>query len=155
MTNPKPKGDKTHNRRSIARINAVQALYQLRMSSDSAPQKVVHEFKSHRLTAVNDPEHLGAADEKHFSMLVEGVNERAVEIDDLIRGVLNKDWRLERLENILLSILRAGVYELLSFPNITPAIIINEYVEITKAFYAGSETGMVNGILDNLSKKCR
>ena len=147
--------DEKSHKRSIARISAVQALYQLRMSADAAPTNVVEEFKAHRLSVKGDIEQLGEADEKHFSGIVEGVNEDAEKIDDLIHGVLTENWRIERLEHIMLSILRAGVYEILNCADIPVAVIIDEYVEVAKAFYEGSEPGFVNGILDNLAKKCR
>lgn len=144
--------DKNSHKKSFARLCAVQALYQLRMSADSTPKKVVAEFIAHRLTGNEDH---GDADEKHFTLLVEGVNEKAKEIDELIKGVLTKDWRIERLEHIMLSVLRAGVYEILNCPDIPVAVIVNEYVEVAKAFYDGSEPGFVNGILDNLAKTSR
>lgn len=147
--------DEKSHKRSVARLCAVQALYQLRMSSDTGTKAVVDEFKSHRLKAVNDPEQLGDADEKHFAGIVEGVNQRADEIDELIKSALNKEWRIERLEHTMLSILRAGVFEILACSDIPVAVIVNEYVELAKSFYDGSEVGFVNGILDNLATKCR
>ncbi len=155
MTAPNPLIDNNQNRRSVARLNAVQALYQLRMSADSVADSVVSEFKDHRLNASGDPESVGEADEKHFSKIVEGVNTRAKEIDDLIASVLRDDWKIERLEHILLSILRAGVFEIIACDDIPVAVVVDEYIEVTKAFYDGSEPGFVNGILDKLAKKCR
>ena len=155
MTAPNPLIDNNQNRRSVARLNAVQALYQLRMSADSVADSVVSEFKDHRLNASGDPESVGEADEKHFSKIVEGVNTRAKEIDDLIAGTLRDDWKIERLEHILLSILRAGVFEIIACDDIPVAVVVDEYIEVTKAFYDGSEPGFVNGILDKLAKKCR
>ena len=32
-----------------------------------------------------------------------------------------------------------------------PKVVINEYVEVAKAFYAGTEPSLVNGILDRLA----
>lgn len=149
-------GDEANpNKRSVARLNAVQALYQLRMSADSRAEKVVTEFKAHRLSVANDPASVGEADEKHFTAVVEGVNQRAEEIDALIVSALREDWKIERLEHLLLSILRAGVYEILACSDIPVAVIVDEYIEVAKAFYEGSEPGFVNGVLDGLAKKCR
>jgi len=155
MTALNPLKEANPNKRSVARINAVQALYQLRMSADIATESVVNEFKAHRLQASSDPECVGVADEKHFSNIVEGVTERVEEIDALIVGALRQDWRIERMEHLLLSILRAGVYEIIACSDIPVAVVVDEYVEVAKAFYEGSEPGFVNGILDGLAKKCR
>jgi N utilization substance protein B len=55
----------------------------------------------------------------------------------------------------MLSILRTGTYELKFRPDVPTAVIVNEYVDIAHAFFAGSEPGFVNGILDKLGKKIR
>ena len=33
--------------------------------------------------------------------------------------------------------------------------ILAEYIEVTKAFYAGREAGVINGVLDHLAHKLR
>jgi N utilization substance protein B len=40
-------------------------------------------------------------------------------------------------------------------PDVPVAVIINEYVEITKAFYDGDERGFINGILQEVAGKLR
>ena len=35
------------------------------------------------------------------------------------------------------------------------AVIINEYIEITKAFYDGNESGFINGVLQETAQKLR
>ena len=35
------------------------------------------------------------------------------------------------------------------------AVIINEYVEITKAFYEGDEGGFINGVLQEVAENLR
>jgi N utilization substance protein B len=52
-------------------------------------------------------------------------------------------------------ILRCGVYELVARLDIPRAAVVNEYVEVAKAFYEAREAGFVNGILDRIAKDVR
>jgi N utilization substance protein B len=79
------------------------------------------------------------------------VNQEA--LDPLIKTVLSQGWTLDRLGNVLRAILRAGLYELKGFPETPRIVVINEYVNLTKAFYSGQESGFVNAALDKLAKK--
>jgi N utilization substance protein B len=83
------------------------------------------------------------------------VCERLDEIDPLIVGALSADWPMERVELVIRMVLRAGVYELLARPDAPPAVIINEYVDVTHAFYGGNEPGFVNGVLDRIARAVR
>jgi N utilization substance protein B len=51
--------------------------------------------------------------------------------------------------------LRAGAYELAERPDIPIRVVINEYVNVTHAFFAGRETALVNAVLDRLSRILR
>ena len=51
--------------------------------------------------------------------------------------------------------LRAGTYELPARADIPPRVVINEYLEGAHAFFAGAETGLVNGVLDRLARTLR
>lgn len=142
---------------SAARLFAVQALYQIAMSGASM-DSVLEEFLRHRLRDADDtvdvPEAVKPKAEL-FSELVRGAIRRREEINDMIAAVLPENWSLDRLESVLRCILEAGVYELLARRRTPARVVINEYVDLTHAFYAGAEPGMVNGILDRLARKVR
>jgi transcription antitermination protein NusB len=141
--------------RAAARLGAVQAIYQLTMDKEAVTPKVVEEFRNHRLGKEVDGDLFAAADEDHFGDVVIGVSDRLGEIDRLIDSVLSDDWKPERLENIMRAILRAGTYEIIARPDVPSKVIINEYMDVAHAFYADSEPGFVNGILDRLAKENR
>jgi N utilization substance protein B len=86
---------------------------------------------------------------------VSGANARAAELDTLIAAKLGTGWSLARLDKPMKAILRAGAYELLARPDIPAASVLNEYVDVAKAFYDARETGFVNGLLDALAKDLR
>ncbi len=62
-----------------------------------------------------------------------------------------KDWDFERLGSIERATLRLASYEIL-FGDLDSAVIINEAVEITKAFGTEQSPKFINGVLDAISK---
>jgi transcription antitermination protein NusB len=137
-------------RRSAARLAAVQALYQIEIAG--APvETVVAEFLRDGI----DPDHRGAFDEALFADIVRGATARLAELDLRIGEALTPDWPLERLENVLRAILRAGTYELAARIDVPAPVVISEYLEIAHAFFAGKEPGLVNGVLDRLARGLR
>lgn len=141
-------------RRSAARLVAVQALYQIDHSGTSGDQ-VLEEFLKFRLGDSFDTEHDVAPHKNLFSEIVQGVGARSADIDDVISAALSNKWTFERVEIILRAILRAGVYELEARKDTPARVVITEYVDIAHAFYDGQEPGMVNGMLDRISRSLR
>jgi transcription antitermination protein NusB len=142
-------------RRSVARLSAVQALYQLEANPEIEPEAVVREFARHRFGREIDGDRLGEADPALFADIVcqtAGDRER---IDIEISAVLTPDWPLARLDSVLRAILRAGAYELLHRPDMPPRVTISEYTAIAHAFFTGKEPGLANGVLDRLARTLR
>jgi len=141
-------------KRSVARLAAVQALYQIDLSG-AKPDTVVAEFLRHRLGREIDGDNYGEADTALFADIVAGTAARQADLDRAISGVLTPDWPLERLETVLRAVLRAGAYEL-AFRNDVPArVVTTEYVDVAGAFVDKEETGMVNAVLDELAHQLR
>jgi N utilization substance protein B len=140
--------------RSAARLAAVQALYQQEMEAIPVP-RLLHEFHHHRLGATIDGTEYVEAEVDFFDDLVSGADARREELDGLIAGKLSAGWSLTRLDKPMKAILRAGAYELLARPDVPVGTVINEYVDVAKAFYDARETGFVNGLLDALAKDIR
>ena len=53
-----------------------------------------------------------------------------------------------------LSILRCAAYEILYLDDIDPATSINEAIEIAKSYSTPDSPKFINGVLDNIQKKC-
>tara|TARA_R110002126_G_scaffold79613_29_gene197552 strand:+ start:2117 stop:2656 length:540 start_codon:yes stop_codon:yes gene_type:complete len=141
-------------RRSAARLAAVQALYQIDHSGTPG-DRVLEEFLRFRLGDSFDTENDVAPHKNLFAEIVRGVGARGAEIDEIVSAALSNKWTFARVEIILRSILRAGVYELQSRKDTPARVIITEYVDIAHAFYDGQEPGMVNGMLDRISRSLR
>jgi len=89
--------------------------------------------------------------QKDFALgLYEGVMEHLEEVDKAIIEHL-KDWDFERLGAIERATLRLAAYEIL-FGELDSAVVINEAVEITKAFGTEQSPKFINGVLDAIAK---
>jgi len=141
-------------KRTVARLAAVQALYQIDLS-DAKPETVIAEFVTHRLGREVDGQNYGEADAALFADIVRGTAARRDDLDRAISDILTPDWPLARLEMVLRAILRAGTYELLARPDVPARVAISEYLDVAHAFYAGKEPGLVNGVLDRLAHRLR
>ena len=149
-----PRSGAATRRRSVARLAAVQALYQIDLSA-AEPEAVIGEFLKHRLGREIDGEQYGEADPALFADIVRGTVDRRADLDQAISGALTPDWPLARLETVLRAILRAGAYELLARSDVPARVAISEYLDIAHAFFAGKEPGLVNGVLDRLAHVLR
>lgn len=144
----------SRQQRSVARLAAVQALYQMEVSGAGA-EAVIREFTEHRFDRALEGEEsatLAAADEAFFGELVRGVVAEQSEVDKAIVHRLATGWKLERLDATLRAILRSGAYELMRRPDVPVEVVIDEYVEIAKSFFEGPEAGFVNGALDGIAR---
>lgn len=140
--------------RSVARLAAVQALYQMEVSSVGV-EAVIREFTEHRFDRDVEGMTLAAADEAFFAEIVRGVVASQRKVDAAIVKRLAENWRLERLDATVRAILRAGVFELEQRPDIPTEVVIDEYVELAKSFFDGPEPGFVNGALDGVAQDVR
>jgi len=140
-------------RRSLARLAAVQALYQVEMTGASA-RHVVDEFCANCHDGIFDGQS-SEADLVKFEAIVLGVEERKSALDEHIAASLSQNWKLERLAAVLRAVLRAASFELVAAPDVPARVVINEYVDLAHAFFEGDEPGFVNGILDRLARVLR
>ncbi|HEX7884358.1 MAG TPA: transcription antitermination factor NusB [Phenylobacterium sp.] len=143
-----------HASRSVARLAAVQALYQMEVSSIGV-ESVIREFTEHRFDRDIEGETLASADEAFFAELVRGVVSEQKQVDAAIAKRLAENWRLERLDATVRAILRAGAYELANRPDVPTEVAIDEYVDVAKSFFEGTEPGFVNGALDGVARDVR
>ena len=130
--------------RSHSRAAAVQALYQALVNGQELAKEEL-DF----VTAENSEK----IDTKYFTILVEGV---AKEIDTLDAELaFAVDRNLASIDPVESSILRLAVYEFMHRPEVPYRVVLNEAVELAKAF--GGEKGhkYVNGVLDKMGSKLR
>ena len=154
MSEPRAARAPARQARTVARLAAVQALYQME-TAGAGVEAVIREFSDHRFGGDMEGERLANADEAFFAELVRGVVEDQAEVDRAIVKRLAVNWRLERIDATLRAILRSGAFELINRPDVPTEVAIDEYVEIAKSFFEGPEPGFVNGALDGIAKDAR
>ena len=149
-------------RSSTARLAAVQALYEIDLSGASA-DPILREFMETRWSKVStltaergkNAGKLADPDTPLLYKIVRGVAERERELDQVIALHLDKNWQVNRLEALLRAVLRAATFELLARSEAPARVIINEYVNVARAFFGGTEPALVNATLDALSREMR
>ena len=157
MTSPKDNSQfpvRQANKRGVARLAAVQALYQMDVTGNGLLE-VTAEYEAFRLGKEVDGTLYREADAQWFRAILAGVVENQKTVDPIISEALTEDWPLSRLDFTLRAILRAGVYELMKRQDVPVAVIVSEYVDIANAFYADDEPKLVNAVLDRVSRKLR
>lgn len=130
--------------RRRSRIIAIQILYQIQLTAAPVPI-VTKRFWQSQDTSV---------ELRPFALeLVEGTTAHLEAIDTVLQDT-SKNWKLHRMPVVDLSILRCAAYEILYLDDIDPATSINEAVEIAKSYSTPDSPKFINGVLDNIRKKC-
>jgi len=140
--------------RTVARLAAVQALYQMELVGTPVEQ-VVLEFRNFRFDGDIDGQTMAEADEDWFAAIVRGVVEDQSAIDTLVKAHLASNWRMERLDSTVRALLRSGTWELKHKTDVPREIVIDEYVELAKAFFDAAEAKFVNAALDGVARDAR
>lgn len=80
--------------------------------------------------------------------VVNGVIKNKKEIDAVANKYL-EGWKISRLGNTDQAILRMGIYEML-YTNTPGVVVIDEEVELAKAYSDDEVRKMINGVLDKI-----
>jgi N utilization substance protein B len=130
--------------RHLGRIVALQSLYEYEFRTQSEDATAtIDEILSRNLQRYET-----AIDDKTFvSDLVKGVIAEQDDLDEKIQPIA-PDWPIAQIARIDRAILRIGLYELLHLASVVPPkVVINEAVELAKAFGSDNSSKFVNGVL--------
>jgi transcription antitermination protein NusB len=141
-------------RRSAARLAAVQALYQMDLTQKGL-NEIIPEFQRYWMGKEIEGDQYKPTDAALFRIIVQGVIDHQKRIDPTVDEMLAKGWPLKRIETVMRAILRAGAFELIQSPDVPVKVVISEYVDIARAFFEKEETAMVNAVLDRLARDVR
>ena len=95
------------------------------------------------------PEGLARSVREFAGHLVQGVEDRKPEIDAMLTKYA-QNWDLNRMAIIDRNILRLSTYELIHDMDTPVSVIIDEAIEIAKAYSTEDSGKFVNGILDKI-----
>lgn len=140
--------------RTVARVAAVQALFQCEQGGENA-ETVISQFQRHRLAGSAEDGfedgYVPDADFRLFGLIVKGATLSQDRIDAALVEALPASWPLTRLDPVLRALLRAGVWEL--DQDVPARVVINEYLDVAHGFFSGDEARLVNGVLDALNRQ--
>jgi N utilization substance protein B len=140
------------NKRSAARLAAVQALYQMDVGRASM-EETLAQFSAHHLGQEIEGEQYLPADADYFGQIVKGVIKEQLNIDPMIDNALADGWPVGRIDATLRAILRAAAFELLRKPDVPKGVVISEYVDVAKAFFEDEVPAMVHAVLDVIAQR--
>lgn len=146
MTDTVPQKNKApkRNPRSRAREFVVQALYQHIVGQNAIP---AIDLFTRNLQGFNK------ADSEHFDAIFRGCVAEAEELDALIVPVLDRS--LGEISPCERAIMWMGVYEFKHCLDIPWRVVLNEHIELAKAFGGTDGHKYVNGVLHQLAQNLR
>lgn len=135
--------------RHLGRIIVLQTLYEqeFRLASDDNTFLIDDVLKRNILrykTLVDDV--------AFIERLTHGVLEEQTKLDKKIQPIA-PDWPLDHIARMDRLVLRMGAYELLHQKDTPPKVVINEAVELAKAFGGDNSSKFINGVLGTLYRQ--
>ena len=146
--------DVTRARRAGARLAAVQALYEMEQTEKSA-RATIREFMEDRLGLGPEGVPIEDADPDLFKSIVNSVVEHQAKIDTAILARLAEGWKLTRLDATMRALLRAGAAEFIAHPELSDAVILDEYVSLAHDFFDEGDAKFANAVLQNMGRDLR
>lgn len=135
--------------RHLGRIIVLQSLYEeafrLACGDESVDQKEVIDRNIGRYKAHLD-------DQAFIYDLASAVTKNAKKLDAKLQPIA-PEWPLEQIARVDHIILRIGAYELENHKDTPPKVVINEAVELAKAFGGENSSKFVNGVLGTFLRK--
>lgn len=135
--------------RHLGRIIALQTLYEAEFRLEAADA----DFDLAAVLDRNIARYAEMVDDVDFiRQLVSGIQERAAELDATIQPVA-PEWPIDQIARMDRLVLRIGLYELQNEADVPPKVVINESVELAKAFGGDNSSKFVNGVLGTLLRQ--
>ena len=138
--------------RHLGRIVILQTLYEYEFRYDCGEESResldLEEVFARNLAQYADQ----IDDQKFIREIVDGVIAKAKELDKII-GPIAPDWPVEQIARIDRTILRMALYELNFTKETPPKVVINEAVELAKAFGGDNSSKFINGVLGTVYRQ--
>lgn len=147
-----PKKSSSKVRNMSARLLAAQAVYQASLNAQSIPS-AASEYLDFRQGMNVEEEEIVKPNAALFSKIMTGVAERKDDVAQIVQASMTSGST--QTEPLIKAILMCAGYELLAHDDMEPAIIINDYLNVAHAFFEKSEVGLINAVLDSVSKGVR
>ncbi len=147
-------GNQRRKLRSAARFFAVQALFQMEATGQTADQ-IIREFADYRFGEHFEDYDMAEADLEHFRKVVDDAVNWQAKIDQMTDRALVAKWPIARIDPTLRALFRAAGAEILD-AGTPPKVVITEYIQVAEAFAPDSkEPRFVNAVLDHMAREAR
>jgi len=135
--------------RHLGRIIALQTLYEeeLRRGADDKSLDT-DQVLERNIARYRDM----LSDEDFILQLVKGVLKQAAKLDAKLQPVA-PEWPIDQIARMDRIVLRIGLYELENEADVPPKVVINEAVELAKAFGGDNSSKFINGVLGTLLRQ--
>ncbi len=135
--------------RHLGRIIALQTLYEQELRQDAGDDS----FDLDEVLDRNIGRYQDMLDDVDFiKRLVQGVSSQQVQLDAVLQPVA-PEWPIDQIARMDRIVLRIGLYELENEADVPPKVVINEAVELAKAFGGDNSSKFVNGVLGTLLRQ--
>jgi len=135
--------------RHLGRIIALQTLYE----QDFRREAGDGDFALDDVLARNIARYTEMVDDKAFiEELVKGVAKHEKALDEQLQPIA-PEWPIDQIARMDRVILRIGLYELQFEKGVPPKVVINEAVELAKAFGGENSSKFVNGVLGTVMRQ--
>ncbi|MFP3041322.1 transcription antitermination factor NusB [Treponema primitia] len=134
--------------RRKGRILAFQALYSWDVV---ASPSVLEELLSFSWLETEKRDALDGSTAEFSRLLIQGTIENIGVVDDMIRAHL-KNWDFSRLNRVDLALLRMSAYTLIYQNDVSPSIVIDEAIGISREFGTDDSYRFINGVLDSIHR---
>lgn len=135
--------------RHLGRIIALQTLYEQDFRRESGDDK----FDLEEVLARNIARYADQVEDKQFiEQLVRGVAKSEPDLDDKLQPIA-PEWPIKQIARVDRVVLYIGLYELESKTDVPPKVVINEAVELAKAFGGENSSKFVNGVLGTVMRQ--
>jgi len=135
--------------RHLGRIIALQTLYEqdfrLAAKDDVFDLEAVLKRNIERYKTMVD-------DKAFIKALVDGVTKHEKALDKKLQPVA-PEWPIDQIARMDRVILHIGLYELLYDKHVPPKVVINESVELAKAFGGDNSSKFINGVLGTILRQ--
>lgn len=130
--------------RSKGREQAFKLLYSTEIQHESNEEQVELFLENNDIQDENS--------RAYIKDIINGIKENEEKINKLIADNLKKDWQLERIPKINVSLLKLAIYEII-YKKIPYKVAINEVVELAKKYGEDNSPMFINGVLASIVKE--
>jgi len=135
--------------RHLGRIIALQTLYEQDFRKECNDKS----FNLDQVTKRNiERYHDTVEDSAFIERLIRGVDSERAKLEALLQPVA-PDWPISQIARMDRIVLYIGTYELLNEREVPPKVVINEAVELAKAFGGDNSSKFINGVLGTLYRE--